>query len=211
MRPADVLAADADLGDLVYVLIQARRGNERFRRKRDLAAHLDVAVSTLNDWEAGRDAPTLLNLIRWARVFNLRLALCDEHGDCLLFDSPAESDQAWVAAEAQHLLTCLGQIRTRLLITQLGLAGLLGVTGATVLRWEHDRRHPRLLVLLRWTRKLGRVVQLRPISPPSLAANQRMPTRTADRQLTATAPPQTSTIDPTPPCSGACEAHEIGH
>lgn len=161
MMLAHEQAAVSDLGDLVYVLIQARRSHEIFRRRRDLASHLGIAVSTLNDWEAGRDAPTLLNLIRWARVFNLRLTICNAHGDYPLPESPADADQAWDVSEARRLLQALGEIRRGLPITQLGLATRLDVTDATILRWEHARRHPRLLALLGWTRKLGCVIQLR--------------------------------------------------
>lgn len=158
-------AAESDLGDLVYVLILARRRHDIFRRRRDLAAYLGIAVSTLNDWEAGRDAPTLLNLIRWARVFSFRLAICDADGDYLLSEQAADAAQPWDSSEARRLLQTLGEIRRSLSITQLGLAGRLDVTDATVLRWEHARRHPRLLVLLQWARELGYVIQLRSLNP----------------------------------------------
>lgn len=157
-------AAERDLADLVYVLILARREHGAFRRRRDLAERLGVAVSTLNDWEAGRDAPTLLNLIRWARVFNLRVAICNADGDYPLTESAVDADQPWDVRQARRLFRALAQIRTRLSMTQLELATSLEVTDATVLRWEHGRRHPRLLVLLRWTRELGCVVQLRALS-----------------------------------------------
>ncbi|MEY9929896.1 transcriptional regulator with XRE-family HTH domain [Catenulispora sp. GP43] len=157
--------ATEDLGDLVYVLILARRKHGVLRRRRDLAAHLGVAVSTLNDWEAGRDAPTLLHLIRWARVFNLRLTICSADGDYPLTESVADAEQAWDVRQARRLFRTLTEIRNRLPMTQLELARRLEVTDATVLRWEHGRRHPRLLALLRWTRELGCVVQLRGLNP----------------------------------------------
>lgn len=157
--------AESDLGDLVYVLTLARRRDGALRRRRDLAAHLGVAVSTLNDWEAGRDAPTLLNLIRWASVFDLRIAICNARGDYPLTESVADADQAWEVRQARRLFRALAEIRNRLSMTQLELAQSLEVTDATVLRWEHGRRHPRLLALLRWTRELGWVVQLRAVNP----------------------------------------------
>jgi len=157
-------AAESDLGDLVYVLILARRGHSVFRRRLALAAHLGVAVSTLNDWEAGRDAPTLLHLIRWARVFDLCLAICDADGDYPLPESAGGDDQNWEVREARRLLYALGEIRRGLSVTQLQLGGRLDVTETTVLRWERARRHPRLLSLMDWARELGCVIQLRSLN-----------------------------------------------
>jgi transcriptional regulator with XRE-family HTH domain len=127
---------------------------------------LRIAVSSLNDWEAGRDAPTLVNLIRWARVFDLRVAICDERGDRPLPASIIGTGLAWESCEAQRMVRSLCDVRRERLITQLELSQRLDVADATVLRWEHARRYPRMLTLLRWARELGCVVQLRSIIRP---------------------------------------------
>ena len=164
-------AAESDLADLVYVLVLARRGHSRLRRRSFLAAQLGIAVSSLNDWEAGRDAPTFLNLIRWASVFDLRVAICDERGDRSLPAPTAGVGSAWESREvglheAGLIVGSLCDVRRERRITQHELGQRLDVTDATVLRWEHARRHPRMLTLLRWARELGCVVQLRSMNPP---------------------------------------------
>jgi transcriptional regulator with XRE-family HTH domain len=159
-------AAESDLADLVYVLVLARRGHSDLRRRRVLATHLRIAVSSLNDWESGRDAPTLLNLIRWARVFDLRVAICGESGDRPLPASTTSVGLAWESREAGLIVGSLCDVRRERRITQHELGQRLDVTAATVLRWEHARRYPRMLTLLRWARELGCVVQLRSMNNP---------------------------------------------
>ncbi|MEY9854893.1 transcriptional regulator with XRE-family HTH domain [Catenulispora sp. GAS73] len=150
--------AESDLGDLVYVLTMARRRRNAFHRRPALSARLGVTVSTLSDWEAGRDAPTLLHLIRWALMFDLRLVICGEDGD---YPLPELGDEAY---EARRLLHALGDIRRGLSVTQLRLSERLGVTETTIHRWEHALRHPRMLSLMRWAHELGCVIQLRSLN-----------------------------------------------
>lgn len=163
MQP--VWAAEPDVADLIYVLVQARRAQSDDAR-RPLALRLGVSVSTVTDWEVGRDTPTVLHLIQWARDFGLRLAICDDYGDRSLPELVALEGESWESCEVRRIGATLHDLRRVRELTQSAVASALGISALTVLRWEQARQVPRLRLLVRWARSLGGVVQLRSIKPP---------------------------------------------
>jgi transcriptional regulator with XRE-family HTH domain len=153
-------AAEPDLGDLVHRLFAERR-HRRGLPRHAVAERLGVAASTVVAWESGRDAPSLRHLIRWANLFDLRLAICDEHGDRSLPEIVLREGEDWDSGEVRRLMATLYDIRRVRRLTQSTVGELLGVTGPAVLRWEQAHRRPPLVTLVRWVRELGCVVQLR--------------------------------------------------
>src|ERR1051326_6433616 len=86
-------------------------------------------------------------------------------------DAAGEGREA-AAPVINGLIQTLREARRAARITQLDLAGRLGVTELTVVEWEARRDVPATGNLFRWAQALGYVVELRESSSGELLADR---------------------------------------
>lgn len=160
--PADV-SIQHQVATLVAVLSAARKRRGDLPQRR-LAALVGVATQTVQDWEAGADAPTLKHLIAWARLVDFKVALLDGLGQEIRRPLARERDEEWIAYEIRRLTTILRELRNaHPRFTQRDLAVRVGVSRISILRWENNESPPRLSGLFGWARALDCQVGLVPL------------------------------------------------
>ena len=156
--------------DLLRQLRTARRAAGLSQRS--LAPRLNVIIASLADWEAGRDNPTMVHLIRWADALGLRLAIVEPR-DSLgrpAVDQPPE-DEPWEHQEMRRLAARLRSRRRALDISQDMLASHVGVSRISMQRWESVQVFPRPIAFLVWADSLGCTVTLRRSEGDPIAAS----------------------------------------
>lgn len=161
-----VLRVDASARSELTALLTELTGARRRRGdlpQQLLAGRLSVATSSLADWEAGRDSPTTVHMILWARELGLRLTIIDQQGhesDAAI--TPADSDR-WEVHEMRRMATALRTERLRQGVLQASLAAQLEMTRRSIVRLERAQGYPRPIGLVVWARTLDRKVRLRPM------------------------------------------------
>jgi transcriptional regulator with XRE-family HTH domain len=128
--------------------------------QRRLAKIVGVSVITVQEWEAGRDIPTMIHLIRLAREFGFRLAIIDRTGQESRHAGDASAEESWESREIRRLALTLRALRVRADIVQSDLAVLLGVSEWSITRWESFQGNPRPIGLFVWAEALGGTVRL---------------------------------------------------
>lgn len=150
----------AELAGLVREL-RAARSSRSDLPQRLLAARLDVTPGSLVDWEVGRDAPTMVHLIRWARELNLTLQIAQRGQDPIRDqESQPRTCEGWEMRELRRLVLALHAARLAERLSQADVAAELGVHRWSISQWESGHGNPRPIGLLAWARALSRVVRL---------------------------------------------------
>jgi transcriptional regulator with XRE-family HTH domain len=133
-----------------------RRGDMSQRR---LAEILEVAVTSVQDWELLRDTPTLPHMILWAHELGYRLEIRDDQLPARPETRLKEGDSREVREYARMALALRAARRHRG-IRQDQLAERLKVSRWSVIRWERAQVFPRPITFLRWAIGVGCRVQL---------------------------------------------------
>lgn len=156
-------SARTELSSLLGKLRRARQARSALPQHR-LAALLAVTEKSLQDWELGRDSPTLAHLVRWSRELGYRLHIDDHEFAPAPATSaarlPASREPDWELLEIARLAEALRDARRCRNVLQAALAEQLGVTRWSVTRWECAQVHPRPLALITWARALDCGVRL---------------------------------------------------
>lgn len=143
-----------ELGGLA-VKLRAARLARRDLTQEVVARRLKVAVGTLREWEHGRELPTLLHLLWWARLVGMRATLLGPGGRALRPRLASRMGEGWAEREARRLATALRGERRAARRSQEWLAQRLGVARPSVNRWENSGSTPRVLMLAHWAAVLG--------------------------------------------------------
>jgi len=152
--------ARAEFAALVCEL-RAARSSRSDLPQRLLAARLDVAPGSLVDWELGRDVPTMVHLIRWARELNLILQIAQQGQEPVRDQQPQpRTREGWEMRELRRLVLALHAARVAEKRSQADIAAALGVNRWSISQWESGNGNPRPVGLLAWARALSRVVRL---------------------------------------------------
>jgi transcriptional regulator with XRE-family HTH domain len=131
-----------------------------------LSSGLPVRGRAISEWETGSVEPTLKHLMQWSRGLGQRLVIVGRDGE-LRNGSPAlRASHAWEAFERRRLASPLRNHRLTARLTQEKLGQLVGVSRASIERWEHARGPRRPIALIVWAHKLECSVTLRPIDTP---------------------------------------------
>lgn len=140
----------ARLEQFTSQLRQARRA--RGITQEELAAGLGVRASTVINWEWGREAPTVGNLLRWSEALGFTLAVTGAPAGVSAVPRPGEPFDEY---HLRALVLRLVAARVRADWTQEMVGDRLAVTLWSVHMWETHRRVPRLLRLIGWCHALG--------------------------------------------------------
>lgn len=132
-------------------------------RREQLAAKLGLAAITIAKWELLRELPTVQGLILWADALGLRLVLSDPSG--LRVQEGRRHGGLRPDDVICILMSLLAAERDRAGVTRHQVAGHVGVSTATVHRWEHNAAGIRARSLLAWAECLGYTVQLEANDP----------------------------------------------
>jgi DNA-binding transcriptional regulator YiaG len=147
-------AANAELAELLEKLRRTRQRSGSLTQQ-GLAEVLKVRTGSVQDWELGRDSPTMIHLIRWVRVLGFHLVVDDRLGPAEHPPRAIPGDGfTWEMLEIARLATALAQARKRRGIRQANLAAQLGVSRWSITRWESAQGHPRPIGLVAWARAL---------------------------------------------------------
>lgn len=130
--------------------------------QRSLAAKLDVSNTSLADWEAGKDDPTMAHLIQWATVLGFRLAIVDPHHSPAVSAVDLDDDESWEQHEMRRLAAALWTRRRSRKMSQAALAKRVGVGRISMQRWESVQVYPRPIAFLAWVGALECSVTLAP-------------------------------------------------
>jgi transcriptional regulator with XRE-family HTH domain len=114
-----------------------------------LAVALPVRGRAISEWESETNGPCLNNLILWAAAMDRRLVIVDR-GAVVCSDVRQLPNESWVRSERRRLANPLEKRRIDRGVTQLGLATRIGVSKATVQRWESVEVAPRSIALIVW-------------------------------------------------------------
>ena len=146
------------LDELLNQLRSARREAELPQRL--LAPQVQVATTSLADWEARRDDPTMAHLIRWADALGFRLVIVDPRGSPNLSAGRSGEGESWEQCEMRRLAAALRIRRRSWDMSQETLADLVGVSRISMQRWENVQVFPRPIAFLVWVKALGCTVAL---------------------------------------------------
>lgn len=127
-----------------------------------IAPDLSVRAAAICEWETGQTQPTLGHLIRWARLLNHRLVVIGPDGAPLHEPSDQRPNETWEHFQRRRLAAPLSSRRLTLGMAQEDLGRLVGVSRASISRWELVTIPPQPRAHLVWARKLGCAVALRP-------------------------------------------------
>ena len=128
-----------------------------------LGALLAVTARTVREWEASREHPTMHHLIRWCHELGFRLLVVEYSGTEPQVELAPRAGESWAQREARRVAAVLKGARVRRSVTQKLLATRLGISLASMKRWESAAGHPRALGLFRWAGFLEYSIQLGPI------------------------------------------------
>lgn len=152
-------AARQHLTDLVDQLRQARKAHGNLTQAY-LADLLGVATGSVLDWEAGRDNPTMINLVRWAAVLKLYLEITDRAGNTLEQPFTLATKYPWALHELHRIAFTLRNARVTAGLSQASLAATLGMNRATLVQWELVKANPRPIGLIAWSHALDAELRL---------------------------------------------------
>ena len=146
------------LGEMQSQLLSARHAASL--PQQTLSDALGVAARTLRDWEKGYDTPSLKHLITWADALGFRLVVVDplEGSDQEVVE--AEDGEPFERHEMRRLTRPLWTRRRARRLSQGDLALLLGVSRASVQRWEDADKFPRPIALIAWAGRLECSIEL---------------------------------------------------
>lgn len=147
------------LGALLSELRSARKDADLPLRA--LAARLSVTVTSVADWEAGRDDPTMSHFIGWARELGFRLAIVDPQDSPGLTSGQLDEGESWEMHEMRRLAAALWTRRRSRQMSQAALAAEIGVGRISMQRWESAQVFPRPIAFLVWASALECSVALR--------------------------------------------------
>lgn len=160
------------LGEIQAQLLSARQ-TARLPQQ-TLSERLGVASRTLRDWEKGYDTPSLRHLIFWAYALGFRLVIVDQPRSAGPPPFEQEVEDSFELREMRRLAHPLRCRRKASKLSQADLALLLGVSRASIQRWEDVEKFPRPIALIAWAGRLDCSVELNqatillenPFSPP---------------------------------------------
>lgn len=145
--------------ELLSQLRSARRAAELPQRL--LAPQLQVTITSLADWEAGRDDPTMIHLLRWADALGFRLVIVDPRGSPGPSAGRSDEGEPWENCEMRRLAAALRARRRSCDMSQETLAALVGVSRISMQRWESVQVFPRPIAFLVWAGALECTAALR--------------------------------------------------
>ena len=127
-----------------------------------LAESLKVSPRTLRDWERCYEIPSMPNLIGWAHVLGFRLAVVGPGISRELVSVSLRPGESFAEHEVRRLAVVLKARRQDREISQTDLALIVGVSRASLQRWEDGMQDPIVLSLAVWADRLGCRVDLVP-------------------------------------------------
>lgn len=146
------------LSEIQAQLLSARHAAKMSQQS--LSDQLHVASRTLRDWEKGYDTPSMKHLITWAHLLGFRLVIVDPLESSEPAPVELESDESFLHHEMRRLVEPLWRNRKARNLSQRDLALLLGVSRASVQRWEDSEKFPRPIALIAWAGRLDCSVAL---------------------------------------------------
>lgn len=146
------------LGEIQAQLLSARQTAKL--PQRTLSERLGVASRTLRDWEKGYDTPSLRHLILWAHALEFRLVIVDPLSSAQPPSFEQKFEESLELRELRRLAYPLWRRRKARKLSQADLALLLGVSRASVQRWEDAEKFPRPIALIAWAGRLDYSVAL---------------------------------------------------
>lgn len=146
------------LGEIQAQLLSARQTAKL--PQQTLSERLAVASRTLRDWEKGYDTPSLRHLIVWAYALEFRLVIVDPPRSSERPHFEQKVEESFELREMRRLAHPLWCRRKALKLSQTDLALLLGVSRASVQRWEDVEKFPRPIALIAWAGRLDCSVEL---------------------------------------------------
>lgn len=125
-----------------------------------LSERLGVASRTLRDWEKGYDSPSLKHLISWAYLLGFRLVIVDPVIGLECAPVVLKRGETLELHEMRRLTEPLKIRRKERKLSQGDLALLLGVSRASIQRWEDSEKFPQPIALIAWAGRLEYSVEL---------------------------------------------------
>lgn len=154
-------AAEKVLAGIVDGLRSARQ--DAGLSQNALSSGLPVRGRAISEWETGSMEPTLKHLMQWSRELGQRLVIIGRDGEVRNGSPSRRGNHAWEVLERRRLASPLRSHRLAMSLTQTELGRLVGVSRASIQRWERARAAPRPIALIVWTHKLECSVTLQPI------------------------------------------------